>query len=309
MATGRPVPDSEIRFEVCLPSPDAWNHKFVGTGNGGYSGALGYRDMETALERSYATAGSNTGHDGDDLKFAIGRPEKINDWAFRAVHVMTDAAKLIVRDYYGRFADHAYFTGCSTGGHQALSEAQRYPADYDGVVAGDPGNNRTRLNIGFLWSWVAANQRAETQLPLSKLPMIHRAVIVACDPLDGLKDGLISDPRGCKFDPGALLCRNEDEANCLTRPQREAVRKIYSGARNPRTGEQVFAGWVRGIESGRGAYFVGKSEPARLDFWRYWIFGDPAWDPRSFDFDRDVQFAESTLPQVSANDPDLAAFE
>jgi len=158
VATAWPVADSEIRFEVWLPSPDDWNHKFVGTGNGGYSGALGYRDMEMALGRGYATAGSNTGHQGDDLKFAVGHPEKINDWAFRAVHVMTDAANLIVRNYYGRFADHAYFTGCSTGGQQALSEAQRYPGDYDGIVAGDPGNDRTRLNVGFLWSWLALNQ-------------------------------------------------------------------------------------------------------------------------------------------------------
>ncbi len=308
-ATSRPAPDSEIRFEVWLPSPDAWNHEFVGTGNGGYSGALGYRDMETALARGYATAGSNTGHEGDALKFAVGHPEKINDWAFRAVHVMTDAAKLIVRDYYGRFADHAYFTGCSTGGHQALSEAQRYPGDYDGIVAGDPGNDRTRLNIGFLWSWLALNQSAEAQIPASKLPMLHHAVIAACDTLDGLKDGLISDPGRCKFDPGTLLCRDADESACLTPPQVEAVRTIYSGARNPRTGEQIFPGWAPGSETGWGAYFVGKPEPARLDFWRYWIFGDPAWDPRSFDFDRDVEFALSTLPQVNANNPDLTAFE
>ena len=264
--------------------------------------------METALERGYAAAGSNTGHDGDDLKFAVSHPEKINDWAFRAVHVMTNAAKLIVHDYYGRFAITLISPAVPPGGHRALSEAQRYPADYDGIVAGDPGNNRTRLNIGFVWSWFASNQSVEAQLPASKLPMIHRAVIDECDPLDGLKEGLISDPRRCKFDPAALLCRNGDQAACLTRPQVEAVRKIYSGAHNPRTGQRIFPGWVHGSETGWGAYFVGKPEPARLDFWRYWIFGDPAWDPGSFDFDRDVEFAESTLPQVNANNPDLAPF-
>ena len=139
--------------------------------------------------------------------------------------------------------------------------------------------------------------------------MIHRAVIAACDSLDGLKDGLISDPRRCRFDPAALLCRDVDEATCLTQPQVEAIRKIYSGARDARTGGQIFPGWAPGSETGWGAYFVGKSEPARLDFWRYWIFGDPAWDPRSFDFDRDVEFADSTAPQVNANNPNLTAFE
>ena len=127
---------------------------------------IGYADMERGLRSGYAVAGSDTGHEGGDLKFGVGHPEKINDWAWRAVHVMTETAKLVIRSYYGRFAAHAYFSGCSTGGQQALTEAQRYPGDYDGILAGDPGNNRVRLNIGFLWSWLAANGDARRRFPL-----------------------------------------------------------------------------------------------------------------------------------------------
>src|SRR4051812_16749795 len=157
----RPVADSEIHVEIWLPESGAWNGKLLGTGNGGYSGAIGYADMERGLRLGYAVAGSDTGHEGGDLKFGLGHPEKINDWAWRAVHVMTETAKLVVRSYYARFATRAYFSGCSTGGQQALTEAQRFPGDYDGILAGAPGNNRVRLNVGFLWSWLAANGKPD----------------------------------------------------------------------------------------------------------------------------------------------------
>lgn len=315
-AVARPVSDSEIRIEIWLPDASGWNGKFVGTGNGGYSGDLGYADMQTAIRRGYATAGSNTGHDGGDLKFGAGHPEKIKDWAYRAVHVMTETAKLVIRHYYERPAAHSYFTGCSTGGHQALMEAQRYPTDYDGIVAGDAGNNRIRLNAGFLWSWLAANGKGTAPLPASKLPMVNRAVIDACDAADGVKDGLLADPRRCSFDPGALLCKTgQEEGTCLTSPEVTAVRAIYDGARNPRTGERAFAGWARGSESlgGRGggwsAYFVERPEPARLDFWRYWVFDNPEWSPQDFDFDRDLATADRKIGFIDATNAGLAAFQ
>jgi feruloyl esterase len=312
----RPVPGSEIRLEVWLPPADVWNRKFAGTGNSGYSGALGYAGMEAALREGYATAGSDTGHQGGDLKFGAGHPEKIEDWGYRAVHVMTETAKLVVQHYYGRAAARSYFTGCSTGGHQALMEAQRFPADYDGIAAGAPGNNRVRLNVGFLWSWLMLNGSAAEPLSPSRLPLIQQAAVAACDGLDGVKDGLIGDPRRCAFDPGVLLCKGADEGGCLTAAQVTAVRRVYDGARNPRTGEQLFAGWARGSEAGGGpgaagwsGYFVGQPEPARLDFWRYWVFNDPAWDFRAFDFDRDARYADSKLAFLVANDPDLSAFK
>jgi feruloyl esterase len=200
-AVVRPVAGSESTGEGGLPPPGAGNGKVLGTGNGGYSGAIGYAAMEQALRQGYATAGSDTGHTGEDLKFGLNHPEKIDDWAWRATHVMTETAKLVARSYYGRFPAFSYFSGCSTGGQQALMEAQRFPGDYDGIVAGAPGNNRVRLNIGFLWSWLAVQPEQGASLPPAKLPLLNRAAIEACDADDGLRDGLISDPFGCRFDP------------------------------------------------------------------------------------------------------------
>jgi len=308
LALATPVPDSEIHFEIWLPDSKSWNGKLLGTGNGGYSSALTYPQMEAALRRGYATAGSDTGHTGENLSFGDGHPQKIADWAWRAVHVMTEAAQQVIARYYGRAAAHSYFAGCSTGGQQALTEAQRFPNDYDGIVAGAPGINRIRLNVGFLWNWRALHDGGADLLPASKLPVLHRAVMSACDALDGLEDGVISDPRRCRFDPAALLCRGTDDAECLTPAEIGIVRKIYDGARNPRTGEPLFAGWERGSEGGWGAYFVGRREPARLDFWRYWVFRNPAWDPMSFDFNRNVAQADAELAGIASTNADLAAF-
>ena len=142
-------------MKVWIPAGSSWNGKLLGTGNGGFAGSVGYPAMAAGLSKGYATAGTDTGHTGDNLDFAIGHPEKVTDWSYRAIHVMTDLAKQVVKSSRGRLPDRAYFEGCSTGGQQALSEAQRYPADYDGIVAGDPGHNRVRLILGFLWSWTA----------------------------------------------------------------------------------------------------------------------------------------------------------
>ncbi len=309
LAVSRPVSDSEIHFEVWMPPAAAWNGKFEGTGNGGFSSAMSYTTMAAALNQGYATAGSDTGHEGGDLRFGVGHPEKINDWAYRAVHVMTGTAKLILRNYYGRLPQYSYFNGCSTGGHQALSEAQRFPADYDGIVAGDPGHNRIHLIAGFLWSWQAAHPAAASPLPAAKLPLITKATLAACDALDGLKDGILDDPRRCQFDPGTLLCQGEDSDTCLTPPQVEAVKKIYTGAKNPRTGEQIFAGWARGTETSWTTYFVGPPEARRIEFWRLWVFNNPNWDGRTFDFGRDLAYADTKMAAVNSIDTDLKPFK
>jgi len=303
-AVSRPVTDSEIHFEVWLPPAASWNGKFEGTGNDGFSGSLSYATMANALGRGFATAGSDTGHTADDLTFGVGHPGKVDDWAWRAVHVMTENAKLIVRDYYGRFPRYSYFTGCSTGGQQALKEAQRFPADYDGIIAGDPGNNRVHLLAGAMWSLKTASP-----LTAAQLPMITRAAIATCDAADGVKDGVIDDPRRCKFDPGALLCQGGNADNCLTESQVEAVRRIYSGARNPRTGERIFAGWPAGTETTWTTYFVGPAEPRRNEFWRLWVFNDPAWDWHTFDFDRDLAYADTKMAVVNSVDADLRPFK
>ena len=324
-ATARPTNDSEIKFEVWIPPVDGWNGKFEGVGNGGYSGAVGYAAMAAGLRRGYAVASTDTGHTGDDMKFGQGHPEKIVDWAYRAIHVTAEAAKLIVRDAQGRFADKSYFVGCSSGGHQALSEAQRYPDDYDGIIAGDPANNRIRQTFGFLNSWLATHgSDGKPLIPAPKLAMITKAAVEACDAIDGLKDGIIDDPRRCHFDPAKLQCPSTSSgqgagpagAECLTQPQVDAVRKMYDGTKSPRTGELIYTGWPRGSEGfgdsaiqGWGQYVMNPAEPMRVDFFRYFLFHDPNWDYRTVDLDRDLAYAEQKLPFMSAVERDMTPFK
>lgn len=313
----RPTSDSEINFELWIPL-DRRQPDLLGEGNGGYNGSLPYPRMAYALRRGFATVGTDTGHSGSDLKFGVGHPEKIVDWGHRAIHVMTTSAKLILAEYSGRPLRHAYFEGCSTGGGQGLSEAQRYPADYDGIIAGDPGNNRVHLNVGFLWAFAATHDSdGNPILPSTKLPLINRAAIAACDGLDGVVDGVISNPPSCHFDPGILLCKGAETEQCLTPREIAAVRKVYAGPRNPRTGEQIIAGYSPGSESPVGdlwaegwkRYITEPKEPMRADFWRYWVFNDAGWDWRKFDYDHDVAFADAKLAAVNATDTNLGAFK
>jgi feruloyl esterase len=315
-ATARPTSDSEIKFEVWIPPAEAWNGKFQGVGNGGYQGSISYAAMATALRRGYATASTDTGHSGDDMKFGQGHPEKLIDYGHRAVHVMTDTSKLIVRDATGRFADKSYFLGCSAGGQQALSEAQRYPEDYDGIVAGDPANNRIRQTFAFLHSWIATHDKdGKPILSQAKLALLTKSATEACDGLDGLKDGIIDDPRRCRFDPAKLLCKAGDEPTCLTAAQVDAAKKTYDGVKNAK-GEQIFSGWTRGSEgfgeaAGQSwrAYIMDPTEPARVGFFKYWLFHDPNWDYRSIDWDKDLAYAEQKLAPMAAVDKDLTPFK
>lgn len=312
----RPTEDSLIHFEVWLPAPSRWNGQFEGVGNGGYLGSISYGAMENAVRRGFATASTDTGHVGSNLAFAAGHPEKIADWGYRAVHVTAEAAKLTLRAYYGRFPQYSLFNGCSTGGGQALSEAQRYPDDYDGILAGDAGNNRVHLNVAFLWAYAATHQDGKLLLPESKLPLINKAAIAACDMNDGVVDGIIGNPAACHFDPKVLACHADQSVSCLSPAQIEAVRKIYAGPTNPRTGEHIMAGWAPGSEvlttgdyAGWKNYILSGAEPARTDFWKYFVFEDPHWDWRTFDYDRDVTFADRKLAAVNASDADLSRFK
>lgn len=296
VAAAHPAPDSEIEFEVWIP--DDWNGKFQGNGNGGYSGALAYSAMARALKAGYATASHNTGHPGDGLKFGQGRPEKVIDYAYRAVHVMTENAKLIVRARTGRFPSRSYFVGCSAGGHQAISEVQRYPGDYDGVVAGAPANNRIRQTFGFQWFWRALHREDGTPiLTAAKLALVTRAVTEACDRADGLEDGLIDDPRRCK---------EPDLSGVLSEEEIAAVRKVWSGAKG------IFAGFSMGSENtgaqNWGPYLLNPPEPARSDLFRFFLFHDPNWDWRSLDWERDLAYADEKLGFMNATEADLSAF-
>jgi Tannase and feruloyl esterase len=315
VALAKPVEDSAITIEIWMPSPGKWSGRFQGTGKGGYASNLEYSSM--ALEMGDATAGTDTGHTGGDLKFAVGHPERIVDWGYRAIHVMTETAKLVIRDYTGRFPNKSYFNSCSTGGGQGLSEAQRFPSDYNGILAGDPGNYRVDLNAGFLWAYAADHAHPDSSLDAAALKLLHNAAIAACDANDGVHDSLISDPLKCHFNPAVLECKQGESANCLTRSRVQTARAIYEGPRAD--GQTIFPGYEPGSEvlSEGGqtsflgswhAYLTGLSEPRRVDFWKYWVFNDPLWDWRTFDYRRDVDYADVKVAAANATNPHLEGF-
>jgi len=314
-AVARPTTDSHINFEVWIPEGGSWNGKFQGVGTGGFAGSISYGALAEGVRRGYATASTDTGHLGDDLTFGLGHPEKIVDWAYRSIHLMTEAGKLIVRNQTGRFPDRAYFNGCATGGHQAMMEVQRYPMDYDGVVAGNPAADRTNEIIAYLWDWRATHTRDGASLvDPAKFQLLTRTAVAACDADDGVEDGVIDDPRRCRFDPASLLCRAETGAGCLTQPELDAVRSVYAGPVNPRTREQIFPGWPLGSEGyGPGANegwrnFLDVPEPRRVGFFKYFVFNNPGWDPWSMDWDRDVAFTTERMGFLNATSHDLRAF-
>jgi feruloyl esterase len=309
-----------VKFEVWLPR-DRWNGKFQGVGNGANAGSIGYAAMAAALRRGYATASTDTGHattNARDARWAIGHPELVVDFAYRAIHVTAENAKTITGAFYGSAPRHSYFVACSTGGRQALTEAQRFPDDYDGIVAGAPAANWTRFQTGgHLWVVLALNKEPGRYIPASKLPMIAKAVNAACDRLDGIADGVLDDPRACRVDPQSLVCpAGEDQSSCLTPKQADALRDIWSGARD-RSATQIYPGYMRGAEDAGGwAGYMTGSGPMTGSHWdqsenvlKYLMLDDPKWDFRSFDYERDLPKVEARLgPMFDAFDPDLSRF-
>ncbi len=309
-ATLRPTSDSEIKIEVWLPEPSAWNGKYEAAGNGGWAGSLNYHDMAAALARGYATSSTDTGHTGGRASFAIGHPERLVDFGYRSIHEMTLAAKETIAAFYGHGPKLSYFAGCSSGGRQALMEAQRFPTDYDGIIAGAPTNNWTRLMFGRIWVAQATLSDPASYIDPAQYPMIHEAVLAACDALDGVKDGVLEDPTRCHFDPGALACKGQASASCLTPKQVEAARRIYTPATNPATKEEVFPGMERGSEL-VWRTLAGGPRPILLadDYFRYVVFEDPKWDFKTLNFAGDVTKAlQRDGGVLSATNPDLRPF-
>ena len=311
----RPTADSEINFEVWLPL-SGWNGKFNGTGNGAYGGTLTLpeREMAVGLSRGYAAAGTDMGHSAQnnvsaDAHWALGHPEKIADWGYRAAHLTAINAKAIIQAFYGNAPTHSYWTGCSDGGREALMEAQRYPDDYDGIVAGAPANFWTAQSAAWVWEAQASRMDAASRIPVAKLPAVTKAARAACDRLDGLADNSIDDPRQCRFDPATIQCKDGDGPDYLTGPQVDAVRKIYAGPRNPRTGQPIYPGLEPGGEFGWAQHVDGPQPFLGGDFFKYFVFNDANWDIRSFDYDRDLALARSKVAStIESNSPDLSGF-
>lgn len=291
--TIQPTADSDIRFEVWMPL-SGWNGKFVGGGNGVWAGSIAYGDMVAPLARGYATAASDVGHQGSpmDGTFFAGHPQKLTDFGHRAVHETALAAKATISAFYGNAPTRSLYVSCSTGGRIGLMEAYRYPDDYDGISAMAPANPMVPLMVSSLWTGAATMKDAASGIPPPKFAMVQKAALAACDANDGVVDGIITNPPACHFDPGVLECKGVDTADCLTGPQVTALRAIYAGPKNPRTGAQIFPGFSVGSELQVGVLTMGKEPfPVATSFFRGSVFSDPTWDFRNFDYDHDVERA------------------
>ena len=307
-ATLKPTADSEINTEIWLPM-NGWNRKLQSVGNGAWAGTIPFGAMASAVSTGYATAGTDTGHTGNTASFVPGHPERLVDYGYRAVHEMTVVAKAIVRAFYGDGPRYSYWNGCSTGGRQGLMEAQRYPMDYDGIIAGAPVNARVHQLIWELWVAQAVHRNQASYIPSAKYRLLNDAALAKCDANDGAKDGLLTSPDRCTVDPAALRCKGDDTASCLTAPQVEAAKKLYAPARNARTGKEIFPALQPGSELGWGG--LAGPEPVReaVEFFQYVVHNDPKWDFRTLDFDADVARAEKAASQIiDATDPNLQPF-
>jgi len=307
-ATLKPSSDSDIKVEVWMPAAN-WNGKFQAVGNGAFNGTIAYPAMMTALGRGYATASTDTGHVGGGASFAAGHPEKVIDFGWRAVHEMAVISKQIVAAYYAAAPKVSYWNGCSAGGRQAMKEAQRFPADFDGIIAGAPGLDWTGRAAQAVYVAQALQNNEAARLSPQKTQLVHAAVLRACDLQDGVKDGIVGDPERCAFDPGVLQCQGADETACLTPAQVKTARMLYATRVNPKAKREV-AGLQPGSELGWTD--LGWSASARatgLDQFRFLVFKDPRWDIEKFNVDTDIAHADQADDDtINALDPNLEAF-
>jgi feruloyl esterase len=302
MATLTPSSDSDIKIELWLPA-SGWNNDFQAIGNGGWNGTIGYGPLAEGVKRGFATAATDTGHAGGSASFAMGHPEKLTDFAYRAVHEMTVTSKAIIQNFYGTAPRYSYWNGCSTGGRQGLKEAQKFPADFDGIVAGAPANYQTHLHVWSVWVAQQMNQTPDSYLPPAKLAVLHKAVLAACDAEDGVKDGLLNDPTKCHFDPKSIECKGADSPTCLTSAQVAAVQAIYAGPKNA-AGKQVFPSFQPGSELGWNLLAGKEAASVASDSFTYVVYKNPQWDWKTMNLDGDVAQIEKTYGSlIDATDP------
>jgi feruloyl esterase len=303
--TLRPSSDSEIKSEIWLPAATEWNGKFLMEGGVGFAGNINSRGMTNAIREGYATASSDTGHSGGSGSFALGHPEKIVDFAFRAVHETGVEAKALIASYYGRSPRLSFWEGCSTGGRQGLMSAQRYPEDFDGIIAGAPANNQIYICAWRMRLLTTALKSPQHALPPEKLNLLNNAVLDKCDGNDGVKDRLIEDPLNCDFDATALKCSGTETATCLTPQQLETVNAAYTGIRKS-TGDLLYPGLPFGGELG-WLLPPRATEPGGMDIdmFRYIANQDPAWDWHNFDLEKDVERALLHGQEIHAVNPDF----
>jgi TonB family protein len=317
-ATIKPAKDSDIKIEVWMPL-SGWNGKYRGLGNGGFAGYLDYPSLATAISGGYAAASTDTGHAGStpvDASWALGHPDKIADFGWRAVHEMTVKAKSIIQAFYGDAPKRSYFIGCSNGGRQGLMEAQRFPEDYDGILAGAPANYWTKVFATFIFDIQATQATPSSYIGADKILAIGKAVAAACDANDGVSDGVINNPLTCRFDPGVLLCKAADSSDCLVSEQVAALRKIYAGPLDA-NGKQMYPGFLPGGEEGPGGWvtWIGAGPGKDLQtafangFYTNMISTKEAVDVKTVNVESAVKLADDQQAKTfNADDPNLKPF-
>jgi len=303
----KPVPGSDIRIELWMPR-EGWNGKLLGVGNGGFSGSISWAALADGLRRGYATASTNTGHDGSSGRFALGQPQKLIDFGYRAVHEMTQASKQLVADFYARPAARAYWNGCSAGGRQGLQSAQRYPEDYDGIIAGAPALDWTGRASSALRVAQAVRAQPGAMLDAAAMSLLYRSSVAACDADDGLADDVIESPQRCAFDPQVLQCRDGQAQGCLSPAQVQAAREIYRSPVNPSTGRAI-TGLYPGSEAGWNTWAGAAPFGTAVDHYRYIVNADAGWSPENFRFERDAPRSESQdANTINALNTDLSRY-
>jgi len=314
-----PTSDSEIKLAVWMPA-DGWNGKFLGIGNGGFAGAISAAGLAEAVRNGFAGASTDTGHaavPGIDAAWALQHPEKIIDFGHRAIHLMTVQGKAVTAAFYGKGPSKSYFSACSNGGRQALMEVQRYPEDYDGIIAGAPANDWVNLLTSGAKNMAVTLRDPSFYIPAEKLPAIQAAALAACDKKDGVTDGVVENPARCGFDPKVLLCKGEETKACLTAPQVGSLVELYGGLKDAK-GKQIYPGYAHSGEADNGGWGPWITGPApeksalfgfSTNFFKYMVHSDPAWDFRTFDVARDLPAAQKLAVHLSATDPNLKAFQ
>jgi feruloyl esterase len=300
-----------ITFEVWLPLQN-WNGKFEAVGNHGFAGEFEYSDMGPELVKGYAVASTDTGHAGSSATAWMQNAQQVINYGYLGVHDMTVNSKSVIRAFYGSQPHYSYFNGCSTGGKEGLMEAQRYPADYDGINIGGSANFAQIHNrIEYVWNGQKTFGNAGTPLNAATLAIVNAAAVAACDANDGVIDGVIGDPLTCNFDPGTLVCQQgQDPSTCLTAAQVAAVEAVYQGPRNPKTGKEIYPGLEVGTERGWGSGTTGPGVSTADTFFKYMVYNNPSWDFRTFNFGKDTKSTDDRFSNlIDAIDPDLTAFK
>jgi len=316
--TDTPVADSAIPIEVWMPAK-GWNGKFRGQGNGGFAGSIDYEGLAVALSQGYASGATDTGHAGSaiDAGWAVGHPEKVIDFGYRAIHEMTVKSKAVIEAYFSEPAKRNYFASCSDGGREALMEAQRFPADYDGIAAGAPANYWTHLLTNALYNSRALTLDPEDYIPSAKLPAIQAAALAACDSADGVTDGVIDDPRNCHFKPASLVCKGAETDACLTAKQAHTLEVLYAGGHDSK-GKLIFPGYLPGSEVGEGGWapWITGAAPGKsamfafgVGYFTNMVYEKPDWDYKKAVIDDAIKVAmEKTAHALDATDPNLKPF-